>query len=71
MAEQSKMSAPWAALCKAVGGRATLAAIIGVSEPTIWRWSREEVKPIRIVRDAVNRICREHLIEEVFKENAQ
>ena len=62
------MDEKWRALREAVGGRRALAELVGVTESTIHRWSREEVRPIRAVRVMVNKICQEHGVPSVFEE---
>lgn len=56
----------WAALFTAIGGRAKLAARCGVSESTVWRWSRGVFTPTKIVVDHVNALCTEHGLDPVF-----
>lgn len=58
----------WQALYDAIGGRAGLARICDVSESTVWRWSRGETSPSRLVRVTVNGLCDSHGVPQVFTE---
>lgn len=62
-----KAKAPgWAELLDAVGGRGQLARLLEVAESTIYRWAAGESRPTSVVRDALNRIARQHGVAEVY-----
>lgn len=58
----------WQALYDALGGRAELAKLCEVSESTVWRWSRGETTPSKLVRATINTLCDSHGVPHVFVE---
>lgn len=58
----------WGAFLLAMGGRFSLASVIGVTESTIWRWTRGISTPTRVIQGTINRMCIEHGCAPVFAE---